>query len=262
MMGIETTITKVVDVCNKLTETVTNQIGEIDARVDAASAQFTTWRNSVQAKDISGRALYTQTIDLTGLPTDTVYPVWWTMPGNESGETEITISRVYSRDQELEPFGKGIYHIAGLNLQMEGCGYIWNGDGNFLSVKRISQTYRETVRGVSFGMICIARPITGVRPLYQGVANGQIIQAAMHSGVYLRGGLSYTVAKSFAGAVSFSRLDNEVAMAENAQGDWEIRWCVRPYRLSDADAVLGGTLPEKRLAYSFDNDKIYASKGA
>jgi len=104
MMGIETTITKVVDACNKLTETVTNQIGKIDARVDAASNQFTAWRNSVQARIINGRSLYSQEIDLTGLPTDTFYPVWWTMPGNDSGETEITISRIYSRDAGSAPF--------------------------------------------------------------------------------------------------------------------------------------------------------------
>lgn len=51
-------------------------------------------------------------------------------------------------------------------------------------------------------------------------------------------------------------------MGESTQGDWEIRWCVRPYRLTDADAVLGTTLPEKRMAYAYDNDKIYAMKGA
>lgn len=261
-MGIEATITKVVDACNKLTDTVTNQIGKINAQVDAASSQFTAWRSSVQAKDINGRAMYSQEIDLTGLPTDTFYPVWWTMPGNDSGETEITISRIYSRDAASAPFGQGIVHIAGLNLQMEGCGYIWNGDGNFLTIKRISQTYRETVRGVSFGMICTARHVSGVRPLYQGAQNGQIIQSAIHSGLYLRGGLGYTVNKSFAGAVGFSRSDIEVAMGEASQGDWEIRWCVRPYRLAEADAVLGATLPEKRMAYAYDNDKIYAMKGA
>lgn len=260
-MGIETTITKVVDACNTLTETVTNQITKIDARVASASSQFEAWRNSVQAKDINGRALYSQEIDLTGLPTDTLYPVWWTMPGNESGETEITISRIYSRDAGSSPFGQGVVHIAGLNLQMEGCGHIWNGDGNFLAVKRISQTYRETVRGVSFGMICIARHVTGVRPLYLGLKDGQIIESSIHSGVYLRGGLGYTVTKSFPGAVAYSRMDSEFAMGESTQGDWEIRWCVRPYRLAEADAILGPTLPEKRLAYSLDNDNIYAKKG-
>ncbi|CRM83890.1 hypothetical protein [Pseudomonas sp. 24 E 13] len=261
-MGIETTITKVVDACNKLTETVTNQIGKINAQVDAASSQFTAWRSTVQAKDINGRALYSQDIDLTGLPTDTFYPVWWTMPGNDSGETEVTFSRIYNRDVGVWPFGSGIVHIAGLNLQMEGCGHIWSGDGNYLTVKRISQTYRETVRGISFGMTCIARHVTGVRPLYLNVYDGQIIQSSIHSGLYLRGGLSYTVNKSFPGAIGFSRLDAEVAMGESSQGDWEIRWCVRPYRLSEADAVLGATLPEKRMAYAYDNDKIYATKGA
>ncbi|MFB3305391.1 phage tail protein [Pseudomonas sp. AMR01] len=261
-MGIEATITKVVDACNKLTDTVTNQIGKINAQVDVVSNQFTAWRNSVQAKDINGRALYSQEIDLTGLPTDTFYPVWWTMPGNESGETEVTFSRIFSRNSESTPFGQGTFHIAGLNLQMEGCGHLWSGDGNYLTVKRISQTYRETVRGVSFGMICIARHVSGVRPLYLDVKDGQVIESSIHSGLYLRGGLSYTVNKSFPDAVSFSRLDTEVAMGESTQGDWEIRWCVRPYRLADVDAVLGATLPEKRMAYAYDNDKIYAMKGA
>ncbi|MEO8491834.1 phage tail protein [Pseudomonas sp.] len=261
-MGIEATITKVVDACNKLTDTVTNQIGKINAQVDVASNQFTAWRNSVQAKDINGRALYSQEIDLTGLPTDTFYPVWWMMPGNDSGETEVTFSRGYSRNSELTPFGQGIWHVAGLNLQMEGCGHLWGGDGNYLTVKRISQTYRETVRGISFGMICIARHVSGVRPLYLDVKDGQVIQSSMHSGLYLRGGLSYTVNKSFPDALGFSRLDTEVAIGESTQGDWEIRWCVRPYRLADVDAVLGATLPEKRMAYAYDNDKIYAMKGA
>lgn len=261
-MGIETTITKVVDACNKLTDTVTNQIGKINAQMDAASSQFSTWRNSVQAKDINGRALYKQEVDLTGLPTDTFYPVWWTMPGNDSAESEVTISRVFSRDAGLAPFGQGISHIAGLNLQLEGCGNLWSGDATYLTVKRLSQTYRETARGISIGMTCIARHVSGVRPLYLGLKDGQVIQSSIHSGLYLRGGLSYTVNKTFPAAVGFSRLDSEVPMGENTQGDWEIRWCVRPYRLADADAVLGATLPEKRMAYAYDNDKIYAMKGA
>ncbi|SDU83883.1 hypothetical protein SAMN05216202_0359 [Pseudomonas mucidolens] len=260
-MGIETTITKVVEACNKLTETVTNQIGKIDARVDTAFSQFATWRNSVQAKDINGRALYSQEIDLTDLPTDTFYPVWWRMPGNDNGETEVTVSRVYNRDAGLAPFGQGIVHIAGLNLQMEGCGHLWSGDSSFLTVKRISQTYRETARGVSLGMICIARSVSGVKPLYSGLKDGQVTQASSYSGVYLRGGLSYTVNKSFAASVDHSRLDKEVPIGESSQGDWEIRWCVRPYRLADADDVLGKTLPERRMAYAYDNDNIYAKKG-
>ncbi|MBI6564509.1 phage tail protein [Pseudomonas synxantha] len=259
-MGLETTITKVVDACNKLTETVTNQIGKIDARVEAASSQFAAWRNSVQAKDINGRALYKQDIDLTGLSTEVFYPVWWTMPGNEAGETEITVSRVFYRDQEKAPFGQGIYHIAGLNLQLEGVGYIWNGDANFLAIKRISQTYRETVRGVSFGMICTARAITGLKPMYLGLVAGQQTNAPQFSGMYLRGGLSYTITKTFDYPVNYSKLDTEVIMKDDVNADWEVRWAVKPYSLTQADAVLGKAFEEKRLAYSHDNDTRYTAK--
>ena len=120
-MGLETTITKVVDACNKLTEAVTNQIGKIDARVEVASSQFTAWRNSVQAKDINGRASYTQTIDLTGLSTNIFYPVWWRMPGNERGMSEIIISRNYGLDAGLNPFNNNFEpHVAGLNLANGG----------------------------------------------------------------------------------------------------------------------------------------------
>lgn len=259
-MGIETTITKVVDACNKLTDTVTNQIGKIEARMDTASSQFTTWRNSVQAKDINGRALYKQEIDLTGLSTDVLYPVWWTMPGNDAGETEITVSRYFARDSEKTPFGEGVIHIAGLNLQLEGAGYPWNGDANFLTIKRISQTYRETVRGISFGMICTARAVTGLKPMYSGLVAGQLTTAAQFSGLYLRGGLSYTISKSFDYPVNFSKLDTEVIMKDDVTADWEVRWVVKPYSLAQADAALGKTLEDKRLAYSHDNDVRYTAK--
>ncbi|QCG64516.2 hypothetical protein [Pseudomonas veronii] len=259
-MGIETTITKVVDACNKLTETVTNQIGKIDARVDAASNQFTAWRNSVQAKDINGRALYKQEIDLTGLSTDVFYPVWWTMPGNEAGETEITISRYFSRDSQKAPFGEGVVHIAGLSLQLEGIGYIWSGDSNFMAVKRISQTYRETVRGISFGMICTARAVTGLRPMYLGLTAGQLTNSPQFSGVYLRGGLSYSITKTFDYPINFSKVDSEVSMADNVTADWEVRWSVKPYSMAQADAVIGKVYQNKSLAYSYDNDARYTSK--
>lgn len=259
-MGIETTITKVVEACNKLTETVTNQIGAIDARVEAASNQFTAWRNSVQAKDINGRALYKQDIDLTGLSTDVLYPVWWTMPGNELGETEIIVSRTFTRDVEKAPFGEGIYHVAGLSLQLEGMGFPWSGDARFLAIKRISQTYRETVRGVSFGMICTARAVTGLKPMYPGLVADQQTNAPQFSGMYLRGGLSYTVIKSFEQPLSFSRLDTEVIMKDDVTAAWEVRWAVRPHALAQADAVLGKTYAELPLAYSLDNDQRYTIK--
>ncbi|WP_240994072.1 phage tail protein [Pseudomonas trivialis] len=260
MMGIEATITKVVDACNKLTDEVTNQIGKIDARVEAAQAQFSAWRATVQAKDINGRASYTQEIDLTGLSTDIFYPVWWRMPGNEQGVSEIIISRNYAQNQELNPFKNNFdAHVAGLNLQMEGCGIPWNGDANFLTIKRISQTYRETARKAQFGMFCIVRPVTGLKPIWLNFTPGAFTTSPLESGCYLRGGLTYLVTKSFQAPVNFSRVDEEVELSRSVTPEYEISWKVKPFAMTASE--LGATYPESNTAYTLDNDKRYAVKG-
>lgn len=260
-MGIETTISNLVDAANKLTTAITGQISKIDARMDTAFSQFTTWRNSVQAKDINGRALYTSVIDLTGLPTDYFYPVYWQTPGNEVGVSEVTISRNYGRDAELDPFKNGKEpHVAGLNLQLDVCGIPWNGDANFLAVKRVSQTYRETVRKIDFAMMCIIRPVNGVKPLWNGANAGDISPCPAYSGCYLRGGLSYAVTKTFVEEIKYSRLDSEVVIYDAVDTWYEASWRVRPFALSGTQ--LGEAYPESRLAYMLDNDKRYAAKGA
>ncbi|HIF7926565.1 TPA: phage tail protein [Pseudomonas aeruginosa] len=259
-MSIETTIASLVKASNDLTSAVTGQLGKIETKLSEAFGQFTTWRQSVQAKDINGRAQYTQLIDLTGLSTNIFYPVWWTMPGNEEGESSVIISRLFSRDSELAPVGAGIIHIAGLNLQIEGCGYPWNGDANYLAVKRVSQTYRETVRQVKFGMLSVFRKVTGTKPLYYGAVDGQTGDCAVASGCYLRGGLSYTVTKSFLDPVKYSRVDSEVLVSEVVGTDNEIAYYVKPYQATDP--ILGTAYEESRIAYTQDLDKRYAAKGA
>ncbi|MBJ2284638.1 phage tail protein [Pseudomonas sp. MF6755] len=259
-MGIEATITKVVDACNKLTDTVTNQIGKIDARMDAAQEQFSAWRGRVQAKDLNGRASYSQMIDLTGLSTDIFYPVWWRMPGNEQGISEIIISRNHAQNHELNPFNNNFEpHVAGLNLQMEGCGIPWNGDANFLTVKRISQTYRETVRCAQFGMLSYVRPVTGLKPIWLNQPVGTLVSSPQESGCYLRGGLSYIVTKSFEEPVKFSRSDAEVELSQAVTADYEISWKVKPFVMTAPE--MGVTYPESRMAYTLDNDQRYAVKG-
>lgn len=259
-MSLESAVQDLVVASNKLTTAVDEKITKIDARVDKEAVDFAAWRQAVQAKDINGRALYTQVIDLTGLSTSIFFPVWWKMPGNDEGETEIVISRLFSRDADLQPYGPGVIHIAGLNLQVEGCGFPWNGDANYLSVKRVSQTYRETVRQVLFGMMSIVRKVTGTKPLYFGAVDGAIGNCAIASGCYLRGGLSYTVTKSFKDPVKYSRVDNEVQIGEVVGPDNEISWYVKPYQATDA--VLGSMYAESRIAYTQDLDKRYALKGA
>lgn len=258
-MSLESAVQDLVGASNKLTAAVDEKMTKIDERVAKEAVDFAAWRQAVKAKDINGRAQYKQVIDLTGLSTNIFYPVWWLMPGNEEGETEIVISRLFSRDSELSPYGPGVIHIAGLNLQLEGCGYPWNGDANYLAIKRVSQTYRETVRQVRFGMMSIARKVTGTKPLYFGAIEGQVGDCAVASGCYLRGGLSYTVTKSFDGQVHYSRLDKEVLIQEVVGTDAEIAYYVKPYQATDP--ILGVAYEESRIAYTQDLDKRFAAKG-
>lgn len=241
-----------------LSQEVAGKMEEIDQKVVEAKGSFERWRSDVQAKDINGQAAYSKVIDLTGLSTDHFYPVWWGMPGNRDGETSVTISRAYSDDRKLAPFGQGIAHIAGLNLQMEGVGSPWNGDANHLAIKRLSQTYRKTVRAIKFGMKCIARPINGSKPMYHGYESGQVVYHSRRSGCYLRGGLTYQVKKSFDGSVWYSREVDEVSAGNVSASTFEIDWKVKAYHIDDP--FLGADYEESRLAYTLDNDNRYAKK--
>ncbi|MGY4027874.1 hypothetical protein ACW5WQ_18280 [Aeromonas rivuli] len=257
-MSLETSIAALVEASNKLTDAVNGKIGEIDQRVASAENEFDQWRGSVEAKDINGESLYRSTIDLTGLSSDYYYPVWWRMPNNLAGESRIMISRNYQEDRELFPFGPGVTHLAGLLLQMEGTAHPWDGDANYLTMKRISQTYRDTVRAVQFGMMSIARPVNGVKPMLNGFTNGQVGSCQVYSGCYLRGGLTYHVAKNFKDGLMYSRQDVEISIHEQVEVSWEIKWVVKPYHKDDAQ--LGPVYAESRLAYILDYDQRYAKK--
>ncbi|MDK9756738.1 hypothetical protein KIV40_15310 [Vibrio sp. D173a] len=241
-----------------LSQEVAGKMGEIDQKVIEAKDDFERWRGEVQAKDINGQGIYKSVIDLTGLSTDYFFPVWWGMPGNQEGDSQITISRWYSEDRSKAPFGNGIAHIAGLNLQMEGAGYPWNGDANYLEIKRVSQTYRKTVRAVQFAMKSIARPITGAKPLYLGYTDGQVVNHSRKSGCYLRGGLTYHVTKSFEGSLWYSREKDEVSSEKSSQATFEIDWHVKAYHIDDP--ILGSDYEESRHAYTLYNDTRYTKK--
>ncbi|MEZ8616001.1 hypothetical protein AB6D33_09120 [Vibrio splendidus] len=264
-MGIEQKITDLQNTSAEqtaasqaLSQEVAGKMGEIDQKVVEAKDSFERWRGEVQAKDINGQSVYKSAIDLTGLSTDHFYPVWWKMPGNEEGGSRVTISRGYLEDLNLSPFGQGVVFIAGLNLQIEGVGYPLNGDANYLTIKRLSQTYRKTVRAVQFGMKCIARPINNIKPLYAGYSSGQVVDHSLRSGCYLRGGLTYHVIKSFDNQLWYSREDGEVSAGTSSPANFEIEWKVKAYHIDDP--FLGSDYEESRLAYTLDNDNRYANK--
>ena len=240
-----------------LSQEVAGKMGEIDQKVVEAKDSFDRWRGDVQAKDINGQGLYKSVIDLRRLSTDYFYPVWWEMPGNEEGGSRITISRGFSEDGNLMPFGSRFF-VAGLNLQIEGSGYPLSGDANYLTIKRLFQTYRKTVRAVQFGMKCIARPINNTRPLYSGFVSGQVVKHSLRSGCYLRGGMTYHVRKSFNNQLWYSREEGEVSAGISSQANYEIEWKVKAYHIDDP--FLGPDYEDRCLAYTLDNDKRYVKK--
>ncbi|WP_422824120.1 phage baseplate protein [Xenorhabdus entomophaga] len=191
------------------------------------------------------------TINLTGLSSDRYYPVWWQFPSNDGANSWLTIHRWYAEDREKEPFGKGVTHLAGLSLQIEGGDVPWGGDAQYLNIKRVSQTYRNTVKNIRHGMMCIARPIDGKYPLYQGVKSGDIVECKRNNGCYLRGGLTYHVTSNFSG-IRYSREEGEVEInsALESNNNFEIKWTAKSYAINDP--LLGKDYDDVVTPYAYD----------
>ena len=197
----------------------------------------------MKAKDIQGEGRYKTTIDFTHLSTDYFYPVWFKMPDNSHGKNKISVVRHYTSDYNRDPFGDGDHHVAGLNVQLEGCGYAWNGDANYLTIKRISQTYRKTIRCIKFGLKSIARHYRenaqDTRPIYNSYTDGQAVSCDTHSGFYLRGGLSYEVITNASMEIqSYNGTGiEEVSVYSKRENSWTIDFKVKPYQ--EDDVTLG-----------------------
>ncbi|WP_338804727.1 phage tail protein [Xenorhabdus griffiniae] len=206
---------------------------------------------ALSAEDVQGEPRFNTTIDLTRLSSDRYYPVWWRFPSNDGANSWLTIHRWYAEDREKEPFGKGVTHLAGLSLQIEGGDVPWGGDAHYLNIKRIRQTYRNTVKNIRHGMMCIARPIDGKYPLYQGAKPGDIVTCYTRSGCYLRGGLTYHVTSNFSG-IHYSREEGEIEVDNSLQShnNFEIKWTAKSYAIDDP--VLGKDYDDVVTPYAYD----------
>ncbi|WP_319940703.1 phage baseplate protein, partial [Xenorhabdus littoralis] len=206
----------------------------------------------LSAEDIKGEPRFNTTIDLTGLSSDRYYPVWWRFPHNYDGANAwLTIHRTYSEDREKNPFGENVTHLAGLQLQIEGSEVAWGGDAQYLNIKRIRQTYRNTVKNIRYQMMSIARPVDDKYPLYGGVKSGDTVEAPVLSGCYLRGGLTYHVTSNFFD-IHYSREDGEVEAHQSIQphNNFEIKWMVKSYAIDDP--LLGKDYSDTVLPYAHD----------
>ncbi|MEZ8758742.1 hypothetical protein AB6D89_09800 [Vibrio splendidus] len=242
----------------QLSDDVKGKIGQINVTVADKVKQLDAWKESATADKMKGVARYKHIIDLTGISSDYFFPVWWNMPSNEHGGAEIDITRGYSRDRHLSPFGEGVTHLAGLLLQMEGSSVGWGGGARYLQIKRISQTYRETVRKIGHRMSCIARPIDGSKPLYSGAKSGDVVTSSSHSGCYLRGGLTYIVMMNWDSDIHFSREIGEVEIVRYSKSTFEIKWMAKAYAIDDP--FLGERYTETRNAHQYTNKQLFESK--
>ncbi|EFK3044346.1 hypothetical protein A8319_002480 [Escherichia coli] len=259
-MSLTTEIASLTQAANRLTEEVSNKQSAIDKKVNDKIKELEHWKNNLKAVDVAGEPRYTSIIDLTGLSSERYYPVWWRFPDNRNGENKITICRSFNEDLNRYPFGQGVTHLAALFLEMEGVDCSWGGDAQHLSIIRLSQNYRKTVKQINLSMKCIARPIDGSRPLYQNVHSGDDYNCQIQSGIYLRGGLTYHVINNFTHQVNYSRLDTEVEIGRAIQANnvSEIKWTVKSYAINDP--FLGSEYDEYRAAYTQYNDTRYTRK--
>ena len=242
----------------QLSDDVKGKMGQVNATVAAKVKQLDAWKASATADKMKGVARYKHVIDLTGISSDYFFPVWWIMPTNEHGGAGIDITRGYSRDRHLKPFGDGVTHLAGLLLQIAGGSYGWSGDAQYLQIKRISQTYRETVRKIGFRMSCIARPGDGSKPMYMGVKSGDVVGCSRYSGCYLRGGLTYTVMTNWDADIHFSKEVGEAEIGRYSGSSGEIKWMGKAYALDDP--FLGQRYAETRYAHQYTNQQLFERK--
>ncbi|WP_445286137.1 gp53-like domain-containing protein, partial [Xenorhabdus sp. KJ12.1] len=224
-----------------------------ERKSDGGWVRAYTPQNKPSAAEIQVEPRFNNTIDLTGLSSDRYYPVWWRFPHNDSGANPwLTIHRNYAKNRgDKNPFGKDVTHLAGLLLQMEGGDTRWGGDAQYLNIKRIRQTYRNTVKNIRYAMMSIARPIDDKYPLYEGVKSGDIVQSPVFSGCYLRGGLTYHVTSNFSD-IHYSREDGEVEAHQSIQpyNNFEIKWMVKSYAIDDPQ--LGSEYDDTVLPYAHD----------
>ncbi|AWK13470.1 phage tail protein [Candidatus Fukatsuia symbiotica] len=241
---------------------------------DTGVVRLDNWQKTVKAKDLDGEPRYTTTIDFTGLSTERYYPVWWQNPANAGANSWLTIHRPYHYDGHKNPFGAGVTHLAGLLVQLEGGDCGWGGDAHYLTIKRLHQSYRKTVKAIRFRMLSVVRPVDGNYPLHTGYTAGAVADCPTRSGCYLRGGLTYFVTSNFGGIFS-SREEGKVEMSRHTTAGggktktkvedavhigvaFEVRYMAKSFAASDPN--LGDDYEDATLPYSLDYDKRYEAK--
>ncbi len=175
---------------------------------------------------------YVQDIFIGGSK-DMLYPVWFQFPSGRVGN--LTLYRNYAWDEPERPLNQSSVHQASLLLELEGCAYGWNGDANFMTIKRFHERYNKTCSHVAFRAFCKAEKIDTNKPLYSTASPNFSAQCSRHSGVYLRGGgLHYRITTNWNADISFHNgSDSDPRTLYENINNVNVRWFAEPIPFSE-----------------------------
>ena len=190
-------------------------IAGIDNSVANAIASMEEWKDNAQAVDVNAQPQYTQDITIGG-SIDFLYPVWFRLPYADREVAKITILRLRNWNGEAgeRPFNPDSTSQAGVLLEMEGHGSPIGGGGNFLQIKRFSESFNSTVSHVQFGMQTTISAIDLNAPVDFASPGPSFV----FSGLYLRGGgLKYRIVRNVNDPIYYHNGDdpNEQTVIDN-----------------------------------------------
>ncbi len=226
-MTLEAQIAALTTASNNLTSEVTGKMSAIDAKVAQAQIDFnnlTPEKRVIQTIHIGGDVNY-------------LYPVWWSMRSNSFGTTKMLVHRNFNEDagtpvSNLIGMKNGV-HIGSLLLEMEGNATGWNGDANFLQIKRYQERYgAQLCSHVQFLM-------------FSDAASSSSAAAAAVSGLYLRGGgLTYHITHNGGmSGLTFDDGSKGVNNITNLYNDGTNNWNVKPIPIASIQPPVANLLP-------------------
>ncbi len=254
-MALEQDIANLIQSTDALTAVVDNKAQQLDNQMAAFDTRIAKKEQDVDKfiQEAMPETRYVQDIFIGGSK-DYFYPVWWRFPDNAAGVSKLTIARQYSWNSDTKPLDPNRPHQAGLLLELEGNAYAWNGDANFMQIKRFHERYNPTVSHVSFAAYTKVEKVDADKPLYVGRDDGSVgAWCYRYNGMYLRGGgLKYRFIKNWKGDVSYhdgsDNLRRELTEASFANSS--VRWYAEPIPFEDRLAPTLSSIPYANHPYT------------
>ena len=187
-------------------ESITSSVNDMQSRADQKIQEL---------NDVQPEKRIVQTIRIEG-SSDYLYPVWWTFPSSAFGVGKLTISRPF----QWNPGTLHQTHVASLLLELEGNGYQWAGDANFMEIKRFHERYHTTCSHVS--LLGYTRYRQEGAVVSYRAENSFGPQWPRSSAVYLRGGgLDYRFSANWDISLGHS-LESTRVLRHEHHGSWYV----------------------------------------